>query len=84
MKDTSVQKSLHAFVSRRPFKPFIVELVSGDRIVVEHPEAFLMRGSAAVYLNPVGEYALFDSSTVSQLTDIRSNGNKSSRRRSSN
>ena len=84
MKDTSFQKSLHAFVSRRPFKPFIVELVSGDRIVVEHPEAFLMRGSAAVYLNPVGEYALFDSSTVSQLTDIRSNGNKSSRRRSSN
>ena len=83
MKDTSVQKRLRAFVRRRPFKPFVVELASGDRIAVEHPEAVLVRGAAAVYLNPVGEYALFDSSTVSQLTDVAENGKKPTRRRDS-
>ena len=84
MKDTPFQKSLRAFVRRRPFKPFVVELVSGNRIVVEHPEAVAMGGDAAIYVNPDGEYAMFDSSTVSQLTEVKSNGSKTSRRRSSN
>ena len=84
MKDTPFQRSLRLFVKRQPFKPFVVELVSGDRIVIEHPEAVAMNGDAAFYLNPSGEYAFFDSSTVSQLTDVRENGSKSPRRRSSN
>ena len=83
MKDNPFQKSLRAFVRRRPFKPFVVELVSRDRIVDEHPEAVAMGGEAAVYLNPDGEYAFFDSSTVGQLTEVTSHGSKSSRRRGS-
>ncbi|MFM9960289.1 MAG: hypothetical protein ACKV2Q_03590 [Planctomycetaceae bacterium] len=83
MKDDAFQKSLRAFVRRRPFKPFVVELVSGDRIVIQHPEALAMNGTAAFYLNPDSEYAFFDSSTVSQLADISENGSKSARRRSS-
>jgi hypothetical protein len=83
MKDITFRRSLRSFVRRRPFKPFVVKLVSGDRIVVEHPEAVAMNGAAAVYLNPGGEYALFDSSTVSQLTNISDNGGRGSRRRGS-
>ena len=36
--------ALRAFARRAPFKPFVVELVSGERIVVEHPEALAFRG----------------------------------------
>ena len=83
MKETSFQKTVLAFVRRRPFKPFVVELVSGDRFVVKHPEAVAVGGAAAVYLNPDGEFAFFDSSTVSQMTEVIENGSKSSRRRGS-
>src|SRR5262245_30613690 len=38
MNDGNFQNSLQAFARRRPFKPFAVELVSGDRFVVDHPE----------------------------------------------
>jgi hypothetical protein len=62
-------QSMRAFARRRPFKPFFVELVSGDRIFIEHPEAVAFRGGAAVFISPGGEYALFDHESVSQLVD---------------
>jgi hypothetical protein len=69
MTDSNFQQSLQAFVRRRPFKPFTVELVSGDRFVVDHPEALALRGAVAVYINTDGKYTLFDSTGVSQLTE---------------
>ena len=70
MTDANFKKSLLAFVRRRPFKPFEVELISGDRFTVEHPEALAQGGAVAVYINPDGDIKLFDSSSVSQLADI--------------
>ncbi len=83
MKSTNFQNSLQGFVRRRPFKPFTVELVSGDRFVVDHPEALALRGSVAVFINPDGKFALFDSTGVSQLTAVNDNGGRSTRRRGS-
>lgn len=70
MTEVSFKKSLRAFARRTPFKQFQVELVSGDRFVVEHPEALAYGGGVAVYIDRKGEVRLFDSSTVSQLSDI--------------
>lgn len=70
MTDANFKKSLLAFVRRRPFKPFAVDLVSGDRFTVEHSEALAQGGAVAVYINPGGDIKLFDSSSVSQLADI--------------
>ena len=70
MTEASFKKSLRAFIRRKPFKRFQVELVSGDRFVVEHPEALAHGGDVAVYVHPNGDVKLFDSSTVSQLTDV--------------
>lgn len=70
MTVSSFKQSLRAFVSRRPFKPFEVELASGDRFVVEHPGALAHSGAAAAYIDTDGDYKLFDSSTVSQLADL--------------
>jgi hypothetical protein len=53
-------QALRALGRRKPFKPFTVELVSGERIEIEHPEALVFRNAVAVYIRPQGEIALFD------------------------
>lgn len=70
MTESNFKQCLRAFVHRRPFKPFEVELVSGDRFVVEHSEGWAHSGAAAVYISPDGAYKLFDSGVVSQFTDL--------------
>ena len=80
MKEESFERSLRAFSQRRPFEPFLVELASGSRFTVDHPEALAQRGPAAVYINSGGEYTLFDSTMVTRVADVPSNGSKRSRK----
>jgi hypothetical protein len=81
MTDDNFERSLQAFVRRRPFKSFTVELASGDRFTVDHPEALARRGPVAVYIDKGGNYTLFDSTLVTQLTDSPDNGARRPRRR---
>ena len=60
-------RSLRAFQQRRPFQRFTVELVSGDRIQVDHPEALVVRDGVAVYIARGGVPSLFDHESVSQF-----------------
>jgi hypothetical protein len=62
-------QALRAFSRRKPFKPFLVELVNGERIFVEHPEALAFNGRAAVYISPRSEFALFDNEGVADVKD---------------
>jgi hypothetical protein len=59
---------MRAFVKRTPFQPFVVELVSGTRLQIIHPEALLFGNGHAVYLDPDGEWSMFDHDGVSQIT----------------
>ena len=59
---------------RRPFMPFLVELASGIQLTIDHPKALARRGPVAVYIDLAGNYTLFDSTGVSQLTDNTGNG----------
>jgi hypothetical protein len=63
----SFDRSLRAFVHRTPFRPFTVELVSGQRFEVGHPEALVYRNGVAVYFSPDGGISLFDHGGVSRL-----------------
>ena len=54
---------------RVPFRSFAVELVSGSRIEVDHPEALVFRGGVAVYVSAGGVPTLFDHDSVAQVTD---------------
>ena len=67
MTPESFDESLRAMVRRTPFRSFTVELVSGDRIQVDHPEALVYREGTAVYFGPRGRLTLFDHESVSQL-----------------
>lgn len=70
MTEANFHQSLLSFVRRKPFKPFAIELVSGDRFVVDHPEAVAHRGTVAVFIDPGGAYKLFGNTAVSQLCDV--------------
>jgi hypothetical protein len=52
--------SLRALARRAPFRPFQVELVSGQRIKVDHPEALVFRGGVAVDVSSTGVPTIFD------------------------
>ena len=62
------EQTLRAFQRRAPFRPFTVELVSGDRIQVDHPEALVIRKGLAVFIDSAGIPSLFDHEGVSQVS----------------
>jgi hypothetical protein len=61
------QTAIRGFQRRTPFHPYVVELVSGDRVRVDHPEALVIRGGVAVFLSTVGSPSIFDHEGVSQI-----------------
>ena len=69
MTKNSFDRALRAFQRRSPFRPFTVELVSGNRFQVIHPEALVFRDGVAVYIAPGGYPMIFDHEGVSQLSD---------------
>lgn len=73
-------QSLTTLRRREPFEPFEVQLVTGDRIRVEHPEALAVGGyGLAVYIGPQSETYRFDHNSVAwfieTLADAPQSGN---------
>lgn len=62
------ERTLRAFQRRAPFRSFTVELVSGSRFQVDHPEAMIVRGGVGVYVAADGTPTLFDHEGVAQVT----------------
>lgn len=67
MTPDNFERVLQAFQRRRPFRPFTVEFVSGERIAVDHPEALVLRGGVAVYISSEGVPTLFDHESASEV-----------------
>jgi hypothetical protein len=61
---------LGVFQRRRPFRPYIVQLVSGERILVEHPEALAFRDGVGAFISPRGEITLLDHEGVESVMDM--------------
>ena len=61
------QTTIRACQRRTPFRPFTIELVSGDRVQVDHPEALVIRAGVAVFVNANGAPVIFDHEGVSQV-----------------
>ena len=58
------ETKLRAFLTGRPFRPFVVELAGGTKVVVDHPETLLVRGGTAVHLDRRGRPSIFDEEAV--------------------
>jgi hypothetical protein len=64
------QTTIRASQRRTPFKPYVVELVSGDRVQIDHPEALALRAGLGVFVSASGAPTIFDHEGVSQIFAI--------------
>ena len=69
MEAEAFDKVLRAMYRRRPFRAFIVELVTGEKIEVDHPEAMVLRSGVAVFLDSTGTPSYFDHLSVNRFLD---------------
>lgn len=59
--------TIEALQNRRPFKPFTVALVHGERYEVDRPNVLALGDGAAVLLAPGNVPVFFDHEGVSQV-----------------
>ena len=69
MTTENFRKVLLAMIRRRPFKPFTVELNTGFRIEIDHPEATVIREGVAIFIGPGFVPVYFDHESVTQIID---------------
>lgn len=69
MTAENFQKVLVAMIRRRPFRPFTVELNTGVRIEIDHPEATVIREGVAIFIGPGFTPVDFDHGSVTQIID---------------
>jgi hypothetical protein len=67
MRGEHFDRTLRGLQRRKPFRRFTVELVSGDRFQVDHPEALVVRAGVAVFIAKDGTPVWFDHESVSQF-----------------
>jgi hypothetical protein len=65
-----LEASLRAYERRLPFRPFLVEFVSGVQVRVDQREAIAFFGSVWLYRGPKKAQAIFPSSSVCRLLDL--------------
>lgn len=58
---------LEAHLERRPFRPFVIELSTGERHEVDHPLACAFRGGVVVFLGPGTVPFWFDHESVQHI-----------------
>lgn len=64
------ERVTRAFQKRVPFRSFLVELVSGSRVEVDHPEALVLRAGVAAYISADGVPTMFDHDAVAKVTEV--------------
>lgn len=69
MTPAALEAVLRSFARRRRFRPFWVELMSGDRIKATHPEAVRRVGELFVYRSADGAFRFFGAESVCQLLE---------------
>jgi hypothetical protein len=75
MTEKHFDKTLREYQRRSPFRSYRVRFMSGEHVVVDHPEALITRGGVAVYLAADGTPTLFDHESVSEVVG-KTNGRK--------
>jgi hypothetical protein len=67
MTSEQFDAAYRAFTGRRPFRPLYIEFVSGNQILISHPEAVRNDGQFYVARGPDGGFILFAAESVSRL-----------------
>ena len=61
------EQTFDILMSQRPYKPFTVELNTGQRFEIDHPGAAIWKGGHAVFRSPGGVLIFFDHESVNQI-----------------
>jgi hypothetical protein len=61
------ETTLRALMRREPFEPFTVELLDGERFVVDRPDAVGFNAGAAGFIGPDGAIHFFNNEEVRSL-----------------
>jgi hypothetical protein len=61
------ENALRSLMRREPFEPFAVELLDGERFVVDRPDAVGFNGGAAGFIGPDGTIHFFNNEDVRSL-----------------
>ncbi len=69
MNTSNLLRVIKAFEKRKPFRPYLIELVSGDRIQVTHPEAVGLDGDLLHLEGLDSRHRLLEASAVCQVLD---------------
>jgi hypothetical protein len=69
MTSDQFDTAYRAFCRRRPFRPFMIEFMSGTQLLIGHPEAVRQEAQLYVTRCPDGGYVLFAAESVSRLLD---------------
>ena len=67
MDRESFTATIQALQNRRPFKPFTVALVDGDRYEVDRPNILAVGEGIAILISPGAVPVFFDHEGVSQV-----------------
>ncbi len=67
MDRDTFDSTIRAFKHVRPFRPFTVAMVAGDRLEVDHPDALAIRDGAALFMGPGRVPVIFDHEGVTQV-----------------
>jgi hypothetical protein len=67
MDRDTFNSTIRAFKHRRPFQPFTIAMVDGDRFEIDHPEALAVRDGMALFAAPGNVPIIFDHEGVSQV-----------------
>jgi len=71
MNRESFQAAVEQFKRRSPFRPFLVELDDGKKVIVQKPEELhCLRGLGAHCRSSDGEFTLVDYDIVSRVADL--------------
>jgi hypothetical protein len=70
MKREDFEKAVNALWHRRPFRPFVIELDDGERLVVGEPEALGHYVGSATFFRPNGEFVFVEPEDVKRLLEL--------------
>ena len=70
MTDKEFETSLRAYARFRPFRQFLLEFVSGQQVLVHHPEGVAPFQEVWLYRGPNQAQCVFPSSSVCRLLDL--------------
>ena len=67
MDRDSFTETIIALMNRRPFRPFTIVTMSGNRYEVDHPTALAVREGMALFAGPGRIPIFFDNEGVSEV-----------------